>query len=153
MTAAATALAVALACGGCATSNPSPGDRAGSLLTVRLGLTLEGERFVAGEEVTGSVRVLEEGGSRAVKVALLFKERSPVFTDTARTIEGADLGDAKLPVGEERSFSVRLPEDALPGYRSEHGELYWEVEARAGRARESRRIEVVRDPSAASREA
>ena len=45
-------------------------------------------------------------------------------------MEAGPLHTGDLPDG-SFSFEVRLPDDALPAYRSSHGELYWELDARS----------------------
>jgi hypothetical protein len=54
------------------------------------------------------------------------------------------IGD--LTAGVAFPFELALPPDALPNYRCEHGELYWELDVTSERfgldAHERRRIEV-----------
>jgi hypothetical protein len=107
---------------------------------------LERERFAPGERVAGSVLVAEGGASRTLDVTLAFHEKSPDYEETpvSRT-QSLHMGDVQT--GQSLAFSLELPEDALPGHRSEHGELFWELDVKSdemGRdTHVRRRIEVV----------
>ena len=37
----------------------------------------------------------------------------------------------EITAGDSYPFEVTIPNNALPAYRSRHGELYWEVDARS----------------------
>ena len=109
-------------------------------------LQLERESFAPGERVAGSVLVTEGGGSRALEVVLAFHEKSPDYEETAVSrSETLHTGDVRA--GQTLAFALELPADALPGYRSEHGELYWEIDVKSDEmGRDThlrRRIEVV----------
>jgi hypothetical protein len=114
----------------------------------KLGVELERERYAPGDGVRGTVTVLEGGGSRKLEVVLAFREQVGDYEHTATTIDGGELHGGDLALGASYGFEVALPDDALPSYRSRHGELYWELEVRSderGRdTRERRRVEVAR---------
>lgn len=100
-------------------------------MSPRLTLRLDGDACAPGDVVRGTVDVLEGGSSRRLDVLLEFHERSDDYSRVARTVESGPLHTGDLPAVGSFSFEVRLPEDALPAYRSRHGELYWEVDARS----------------------
>jgi hypothetical protein len=111
-----------------------------------LAVELERDRYAPGDVVRGTVKVVEGGGSRRLEVALAFREKAGDYEDTPFTIAGGDLHTGDLAPGATYAFSIALPADALPTYRSRHGELYWEVDVRSderGRdTHERKRIEV-----------
>ena len=95
----------------------------------------------------GSVLVLEGGPSRRLEVTLEYREKTEEdFQETVRTLSTGDLHTGELATGASYPFEIALPADALPSFRSAHGELYWELDARSdepGRdSHERRRIEV-----------
>jgi hypothetical protein len=93
-------------------------------------LQLDRERFAPGEPVAGTVLVTEGGGSRVLEVVLAFHEKSPDYEETpVSTTQALHTGDVQT--GQSLAFSLELPADALPGHRSEHGELYWEVDVKS----------------------
>jgi hypothetical protein len=97
----------------------------------RLVLRLDGDAYAPGDVVRGTVDVHGGGRSRRLDVLLLFHERSDDYSRVARTVEIGPLHEGDLPSAGSFPFELRLPEDALPAYRSSHGELYWEVDARS----------------------
>jgi hypothetical protein len=110
-------------------------------------LQLARESFAPGERVAGTVLVTAGGGSRALEVTLAFHEKSPDYKEIPFSrSEALHTGDVQT--GQSLAFSLDLPADALPGYRSEHGELYWEVDVKSDEmGRDThlrRRIEIVR---------
>ena len=90
--------------------------------------------------------VTEGGGSRALEVVLAFHEKSPDYEEIPFSrSEALHTGDVQT--GQSLAFSLELPADARPGYRSEHGELYWEVDVKSDEMGPDthlrRRIEIV----------
>jgi len=112
----------------------------------RLQLQLDRERYRPGETVRGTVAVTEGGSSRSLEVSLAYNEETSDYLDVARTISSGPLHEGDLDEGSSFEFALALPDDALPGYRSARGELYWVVDARSnelGRdTHERRRIDV-----------
>lgn len=115
-------------------------------MSPRLQLRLDRERYRAGETVTGSVLVIEGGGSRALEVSLDYNEETEDYLDVATSISTGPLHEGELTAGTSFPFELTLPADALPNYRSKHGELYWQIDAESdelGRdTHERHRIEV-----------
>jgi hypothetical protein len=103
--------------------------------------------------VQGTILVLEGGGSRSVEALLTYNEKTKDYLDVATSIPST-LHQGDLTTGTSFEFELALPPDALPGYKSEHGELYWEVDAKSDEAgrdtHERRRIEIELPPGAAS---
>jgi hypothetical protein len=87
--------------------------------------------FGPGDWVRGRVTVLGGGKSRALTVVLRYRERTDDYSATAATYEVAPLHVGDLVARDSFAYAVQLPADALPGYSSANGELYWEVEARS----------------------
>jgi hypothetical protein len=99
---------------------------------VKLEVQLDGEAYAPGETVTGSVLVLEGGGSRSLDVSLHFRERTSEDDEhTPVTLSGGELHAGDLTTGASYPFGIQLPPDALPNFKSKHGELFWEVDARS----------------------
>jgi hypothetical protein len=91
---------------------------------------LERDRFAPGERVAGTVLVTEGGGSRTLDVTLAFHEKSPDYEETPVSVTQA-LQTGDVQTGQSLAFALELPEDALPGHRSEHGELFWELDVKS----------------------
>jgi hypothetical protein len=115
-------------------------------MSVRLQLELERERYEPGDAVRGTIVLLEGGGSRSLEALLQYKEETADYAEVAISIPSGRLHEGDLVSGASFEFGLNLPPDALPNYRSEHGELYWEVDAKSdepGRdTHDCRRIEV-----------
>jgi hypothetical protein len=109
-------------------------------------LQLERDRFATGEQVAGTVLVTEGGSSRGLDVTLGFHEKSPDYEEVSVS-QTQSLRTGDLQAGQSLPFALDLPADALPGYVSEHGELYWEVDVKSDEmgpdTHVRRRIEVV----------
>jgi hypothetical protein len=103
--------------------------------------------------VKGTILVLEGGGSRSVEALLTYNEKTDDYLDVGTSISST-LHEGDLTTGTSFEFELALPADALPGYESEHGELYWEVDAKSDEAgpdtHDRRRIEIELPPPAAS---
>jgi hypothetical protein len=112
----------------------------------RLDVELDKESYSAGEVLKGSVLVTEGGGSRGLEAVLEYHEEVEDYHEVATSISSGTLNEGDLTAGSSFAFELPIPEDALPNYRSEHGELYWELDVlsdEAGRdTHERRRIEV-----------
>jgi hypothetical protein len=97
--------------------------------------------------VTGTVFVLEGGRSRKLEVSLNYRESTEQDDVTRVSVSSGELHTGDLASGTSYPFAVAVPADALPNYKSAHGELYWEVDACSDEfgidTHERRRIEVV----------
>jgi len=121
-------------------------------VSLRLEIQLDEERYAAGEVVHGTVLVLEGGGSRSLEVSLNYREQTgDDYEDTPVTLPGGHLHTGDLTAGASYQFEIPLPDDALPNFKSKHGDLWWEVDARSderGRDTHERQgVEVVSRPS------
>ncbi len=98
-------------------------------MSPRFQLELDRERYAPGDVIRGTIRILQGGGSRSVEALLEYKEETEDYLEV--------------------EFELTLPRDALPNYRSKHGELYWELDVKSDEAgrdtHERRRIEI--DPA------
>jgi len=115
-------------------------------LSPRLELRVDRERYAPGDTVTGTVAVLEGGRSRALEVLLQYNERTEDYAAVAVSVSSGPLQAGDLATGSAFAFRLALPPDALPNHRSDHGELYWELDAkseeRGADTHERRRIDV-----------
>ena len=96
-------------------------------MSPRFALHLEGERFLPGETVRGTVSVLEGGRSRSLQTLLEFVEDTDDYAEVPWELSSGPLHRGDLETGMTFSFALPLPPEALPSYRSENGELYWRV--------------------------
>jgi hypothetical protein len=116
-------------------------------VSLRLELQLDCERYMPGETVKGRVVVLEGGSSESLEVLLEYNETAEDdYSAVATSFSTGPLHSGDLATGSSFEFGLALPPDAFPNYESEHGELYWELDAKSaafGRdTHERRRIEV-----------
>lgn len=116
-------------------------------MSARLQLELDRDRYTPGETITGRVLVLEGGDSQSVEVLLEYNETAEDdYSAVATSFSSGPLHTGDLATGMSFDFELALPPDALPNYRSRHGELYWQVDAKSAEAgrdtHERRRIEV-----------
>jgi hypothetical protein len=102
---------------------------------LQLDLDLDGQAVHPGATVRGSVLVVEGGPVRLLGAALEFHEHSfSGENKVAASIWTALHREGELAEGMRFPFALVVPGDALPGYRSENGELYWEVHVSADRS-------------------
>jgi hypothetical protein len=92
---------------------------------------LAGDQFTAGDTVRGTVVVTSGGKSRSLQVSLEFHEDTDDYGSVAAAISSGPLHTGDLEAGMAFPFELTLPPDALPNYRSAHGDLYWEVHVRS----------------------
>jgi hypothetical protein len=115
-------------------------------VSARFQVELERDRFVPGDAVRGTVLVVEGGGSRNLEVIFEYNEETDDYSATALSLTSGTLHAGDLTAGTSFEFELSLPTDALPNHRSEHGELYWELEVKSDElgvdTHERRRIEV-----------
>jgi hypothetical protein len=96
-----------------------------------LELQLDRERYEPGGTVRGTILVLEGGSSRSLEALLEYKEETEDYLEVASSIRSGLFHESDLATGTSFEFELALPPEALPSYRSEHGELYWEVDAKS----------------------
>jgi hypothetical protein len=117
-------------------------------VSARLQLELDRDRYTPGETITGRVLVLEGGDSQSLEVLLEYNETAEDdYSAVATSFSSGPLHTGDLATGMSFDFELALPPDALPNYRSRHGELYWQVDAKSAEVvgrdtHERRRIEV-----------
>ena len=99
---------------------------------MKLEIRVEQERYAPGDTVAGTVVVSEGGRSRKLEIELRYREQtSEDYQHTAVTLPGGELHAGDLAAGTSFPFAIALPADALPSYKSAHGELCWELDARS----------------------
>ena len=97
-------------------------------MRLQLDLDIDGQTVGPGAPVSGSVVVLKGGASRSLTVTLEFHEDSRSGGNKVVTsVSTAPLHEGELADGMRFPFTLVMPEDALPSFRSGNGELYWEV--------------------------
>lgn len=115
-------------------------------MSLRLELQLEQQGYAPGETVKGTILVVEGGKSRSLEALLEYKEETEDYLDVAISLPSGPLHEGDLTTGTSFEFELSLPADALPNYESEHGELFWEVDAKSNEfardTHERSRIEV-----------
>jgi hypothetical protein len=99
-----------------------------------LQLQLNRERYAPGETIEGTILVLEGGASRSLKAVLEYTEKTDDYSEVATSISTGLLHSGDLRTGMSFAFELTLPRDALPNYRSGHGELYWQIDAKSDEA-------------------
>jgi hypothetical protein len=123
-----------------------------SRLAIELGGGTGLARYHPGDWVRGHVRVQERCKSRALQVALHFRESSPDYDSVAARYEIPPLHEGDLEAGSSFEFAIQIPHDALPDLTSRHGSLWWEVEAKSDErgpdTRIQERIQVTRQAAA-----
>jgi hypothetical protein len=111
----------------------------------RFQLQLDRERYAPGDTVRGTILVLEGGDSRSLEARLEYNEETDDYHEVAISIPSSALHEGELTTGTSFEFQLALPADALPNYRSRHGELYWQLDVKSdevGRdTHERRRVE------------
>lgn len=118
-----------------------------------LELSLDREHYAPGDAVTGTIRVVAGGRSRSLEITLNLNEKTDDYAAVATRVSSGPLTTGDLTTGISVGFVLALPPDAVPNYRSEHGELFWELDARSDEpgidTHERRRIDVATAPSQA----
>jgi len=85
--------------------------------------------YAPGETIKGNVLVEEGGRSRSLRVELRYTERTKDYSSVAATVTSGPLHEGDLTGATSFEFELAVPEDALPSYSTEHGELDWELDA------------------------
>ena len=115
-------------------------------MSLRFEIQLDQEFHRPGDTVKGTVLVAEGGRSRALQVFLEYKEEVEDYLEVATSISSGPLHSGELATGTSFEFELPLPENALPNYQSEHGELFWELDVKSDESgrdtHERRRIEI-----------
>ena len=115
-------------------------------MSPRLRIDLEREDFRLGDTIKGTVVALAGGDSRSLRVWLEYREKTKDYKEVAASVEHSTLNEGPIAEGASFDFELTLPADGYPNYKSEHGELWWEVgvksDERGRDTHERRRIEV-----------
>jgi hypothetical protein len=112
----------------------------------RFQVELDRERYAPGDTVKGTILVLEGGGSRTLEALLEYHEETADYSEVAVSIPSGPLNEGELTAGTSFEFQLGLPPDALPNYKSRHGELYWELDVKSDESgrdtHERRRLQI-----------
>jgi hypothetical protein len=104
------------------------------------------EDYRLGDTVEGKVVAVEGGDSRSLEVRLDYREKTKDYDEVGATVEHPTLNEGPIAEGASFDFALTLPVDGYPNYKSEHGELWWELHVKSdepGRdTHERRRIDV-----------
>ena len=100
-----------------------------------LALELARGTYAAGEQVSGTVRVLEAAKGRELTLALEYRDWTSDYRAVNRSVAlPGPLHVGDLEDGASFPFSVRLPEDALPEQYGRFGAASWGVHAQLERS-------------------
>ena len=115
-------------------------------MSPQLRIDLDREEYRLGDAVPGKVVALSGGASRSLKVWLEYREETKDNKEVGASVEHRTLNEGPIADGASFDFELTLPVDGYPNYKSEHGELFWELNIRSderGRdTHERRRLEV-----------
>jgi hypothetical protein len=115
-------------------------------VSVRFQVELERAHYRPGDTIRGTILVVEGGASRSLEALLENREETEDVSGVATTVSSGPLHAGDLETGMSFGFELTLPLDSFPNYRSEHGELYWQVDVksdeRGSDTHECKRIEV-----------
>jgi hypothetical protein len=116
-------------------------------MSAQFQLNLDRERYTPGDTIRGNIVVLKGDDTGSLEVLLEYNEEAEDdYSAIAASVSTGTLHAGDLATGMSFDFEVALPKDAFPNYRSEHGELYWQVDVKSDESghetHERRRIEV-----------
>jgi hypothetical protein len=115
-------------------------------MSPRLQVTLDQNSYTPGDTVKGTIVVLEGGASHSLEARLEYNEETHDYHDIATSFSSGLLHQGDLVASTSFEFELEIPAKAFPNYRSEHGELYWQIDVKSeetGRdTHERRRIEI-----------
>jgi hypothetical protein len=100
-------------------------------MSPRVQLQLDRERYAPGDTIRGTILVLEGGGSRSLEALLEYNEKTEDYSEVAMRVTSGSLHSGDLSTGASFEFELTLPQDAFPNYKSEHGELYWQLDVKS----------------------
>jgi hypothetical protein len=115
-------------------------------MSPRFRIDLDREDYGLGDTVKGKVVAVEGGNSRSLDVRLDYREQTKDYNEVGATVEHPTLNEGPIAEGALFDFALTLPVGGYPNYKSEHGELWWELDVKSdepGRdTHERRRIDV-----------
>src|SRR3712207_6119456 len=94
---------------------------------VRVEVKTDKDLYAPGDEVRGTVEVLEGGTARTTDVELVCVELTSDYTETLQTIHGGTLHSGDLSTGMSLPFTIQLPPDAWPTVVAA-GSITWRVD-------------------------
>ncbi len=103
-------------------------------MTAHFKIRPERDAYAPGDEVRGTLEVLESLSARALKVSLDYRDWTADYHATGRSIAvDTPLHEGNLEQGSSFTFSVVLPADALPNQQGTFGSTSWVLRAHVDR--------------------
>lgn len=87
-------------------------------------VTLDRERYAPGEELGGRIVATEDVRGRAILIGLRHHADSDDYRGSEDVVV-QDTGATQMSAGEERRFSLRLPDEMVPPIVTGWGRAYW----------------------------
>ena len=99
-------------------------------MSTKLVIRPERDTYSPGEQVNGTVEVLEAMSGRQLTLALEYRDWTSDYRTIMRSISpGAPMQTGDLEAGASFSFSLALPTDALPNQTGQVGATGWGLHA------------------------
>jgi hypothetical protein len=99
-------------------------------MSAKLAIKPERDTYSPGEQVNGTVEVLEATNGRQLTVALEYRDWTNDYRTIMRSISpGAPLRTGDLEAGASFAFGLVLPADALPNQTGKLGATGWGLHA------------------------
>lgn len=89
------------------------------------------ESFAAGDEVSGTVEVVDSMNAKTLTLALEYRDFTFDYHAVSRAVAvESPLHEGGLVQGASYPFSIVLPADALPNQKGKEGSTTWGLNAR-----------------------
>ena len=99
---------------------------------IELNIQYEKESYAPGEEVRGTINVLEGDTARYVEATIAQVEATSDYVDTIRSLSLGTVHTGDLATGMSIPFSAMLPPDAEPNVVGP-GSIFWRIEVKVDR--------------------
>jgi hypothetical protein len=106
----------------------------GIAVSAHLAISFRREAYKPGEEISGTVEVLESLTAKALKLTLEYRDWTADYHAVGRAVDvESPVREGDLERGARFPFSVVLPADALPNQSGRLGSTSWGLHARVVR--------------------
>ncbi len=103
-------------------------------MSASIAIEFHGGMLKPGDQVAGTVQVLESVKSKELTIALEYREITPDYRIAAKVIKpDTPLHTGPVESGDSFSFTLALPADALPNQTGKVGTTAWGLHARLAR--------------------
>jgi hypothetical protein len=103
-------------------------------VSLKLTITPERASYAPGEQISGTVDVLEASDAKLLTLALEYRDWTADYHSVSRVLPlDAPLHTGDLELGARFRFTVQLPVDALPNQAGKFGQASWGLHARIDR--------------------